>query len=191
MKNTMSLFSIRHMLAIALIVGLCCFFTTKSQAEVTTDSSKIGVVNMDIIMRKSVAAQNIRSQVDKKRKQYQAKIQKQEKDVLAFQQGVLKEQDELKKEELIAKKKLFKQKVITVQKNAQNEMRQIDVAVEKSLQELRQKSATIVRGIAKKRGFDIVLSHQQVVLAIGSLDITNEVLARLDKEVKTIPIKWK
>ena len=151
----------------------------------------IGVVNMDMVLQQSIATKTLKSKIDKKRKEYQEVIKKRGKKLQDFQQEVIKQQDSMKKEELTAKKKLFQQKVISAQRDTQEEIKNIDMAVAESLKELRKKAVMIVADIAKERNLDIVLSHQQVIIANKNIDITKDVLERLNKNVKSIPIKWK
>jgi len=185
-----------HMLAVfacaALLFGVTpAAAQTKAAANAAGDASlTIGIVDMDTLMQKSSAAQNVRAQIDKKRSAYQGELKALDQQLAATKQGLMKGETKLTPEELKKKQGIFYEKVMAAQKKTQTEQRAMDAAVERSLNELRKKTALIIRDVAKERKIDVVLSHQAVIIAASALDITDEVLARLDKDMKTLPVKW-
>lgn len=152
--------------------------------------SKIAIVNMDVILQKSTAAKHVREQMNKKMKAQKEKHKKTTHSLDAAKKSLVSEKEKLSEDDFRKKRAEFEQKVIAAQRDAFSGQQKIERSVEQSLKQLRMKSGAIVRDIAKEHNIGIVLSHEQVVMAIGSLDITEDVLARLNKEMKTLPVKW-
>lgn len=184
-----------RMLAV-LVCAVMLFSATPAGAE-TAAAGKlgdgvltIGIVDMDMLMQKSSAAKHIRDQIDKKRTAYQGELKALDQKLAATKQDMMKGETKLTPEELKKKQGIFYEKVMEAQKKTQTEQRAMDAAVERSLNELRKKTALIIRDVAKERKIDVVLSHQAVIIAASALDITDEVLARLNKDMKTMPVKW-
>jgi Skp family chaperone for outer membrane proteins len=187
--------TVLHILAVLACAGLLFSGTpaaaeTKAANAATDGQLTIGIVDMDLLMQKSSAAKHVRSQIDKKRSAYQGELKALDQKLAATKQDLMKGDAKLTPEDLKKKQSIFYEKVVAAQKKTQTEQRAMDAAVERSLNELRKKTALIIRDVAKERKIDVVLSHQAVIIAASALDITDEVLARLDKDMKTLPVKW-
>lgn len=183
--------TVLHMLAVLACVGLLFGGTPAAAETKAADGSlTIGIVDMDLLMQKSSAAKDVRSQIDKKRSAYQGELKALDQKLAATKQDLMKGDAKMTPEDLKKKQGIFYEKVIAAQKKTQTEQRAMDAAVERSLNELRKKTALIIRDVAKERKIDVVLSHQAVIIAASALDITDEVLTRLNKDMKTLPVKW-
>lgn len=187
--------TVLHILAVLACAGLLFSGTpaaaeTKAANAATDGQLTIGIVDMDLLMQKSSAAKHVRSQIDKKRSAYQGELKALDQKLAATKQDLMKGDAKLTPEDLKKKQSIFYEKVVAAQKKTQTEQRAMDAAVERSLNDLRKKTALIIRDVAKERKIDVVLSHQAVIIAASALDITDEVLARLDKDMKTLPVKW-
>jgi len=188
--------SILHIMTVFACAGLLFGATAvKAQTPAPEKSAagatlSIGIVDMDLLMQKSSAAQNVRAQIEKKRSSYQGELKALDQKLAATKQDMMQGETKLTPEALKKKQGIFYEKVMAAQKKAQTEQRSMDIAVERSLQELRKKTALIIRDVAKERKIDVVLSHQAVIIAASALDMTDEVLARLNKDMKTLPVKW-
>lgn len=187
--------TVLHMLAVFVCATL--FFAAPPASAETAAAGKlgdgiltIGIVDMDLLMQKSSAAKHIRDQIDKKRTAYQGELKALDQKLAATKQDMMKGDTKPTPEELKKKQGIFYEKVMAAQKKTQTEQRAMDAAVENSLNELRKKTALIIRDVAKERKIDVVLSHQAVIIAASALDITDEVLERLNKDMKTMPVKW-
>ena len=56
---------------------------------------------------------------------------------------------------------------------------------------LRTEITNIVQAIADKNGYDLVLSSQNVVVGANKLNISKEVMSKLNKKVSKISVKVK
>ncbi len=156
----------------------------------TGEEIKIGVVDIPMILRKSLAAKDIRSQLEAKSKEYEKKIGSKEKELRSEEKKLLGKKDSMKEAEFKTKGKAFQKEIVDAQKTVMSYKKTLDVSVNNSMQELRNKIARVVAETAKKKGVNIVLSQDGVVLAEKSLDMTEEIISSLNKSVKKMPVKW-
>lgn len=176
----------KSFLAMALVVALFASPALATKAEPFT----IGIVDMNVIMQKSMAAQSIRDQVEKKRKEYQTGISKQEDSLRTAEQELVKQKDKLSVEEFARKRGEFQQKIISAERQLQESKRQLDIALAHSMVDLRQQTTRIIADVSREKDLDVVLTQEAVILAEKSFDITDIVLERMNKQLKKIDIKW-
>jgi len=150
----------------------------------------IGVINMQAIMQTSDAAKSINKQMQTQEKKYRTEISKHEEDIRSSEAELRKQQDLLGAEEFEGKRKSFEKDVIEAQKLVQQRKRTLDIGYGKAMQKLAQEAEKIARDIAKEKGIALVLPSDSVFIAEKSLDITQPVLEKLNKSLKTIPVQW-
>ncbi len=175
---------------VALACGmLALLFTAPAQAADGT--LKYGVVDMSKVVQNSEAAKGIFSELESKRKQYQDQIKKEEASLTTLEQEIRGQQEKLSKDEFSKKAKDFDGKVAAGQKMVQEKKKTLDQAYAVSMTKLRDEAAKIIGDIAKEKGFSAIFSQDAVVMASNDLDITEEVVKRLNDKVKKIPVEWK
>jgi Skp family chaperone for outer membrane proteins len=72
----------------------------------------------------------------------------------------------------------------------QEKKKTLDDAYGRSMGKLRAEAAKIIAEVAKERGYSAVFTQDAVIMAAEDLDMTDEVIARLNKNVKKIPVEW-
>jgi outer membrane protein len=153
--------------------------------------TSFGVVDMSKVMQTTDAAKDIFSQMEAKRKEYQAQISKEEDSIRSSEQELVKQKDTLSKEDFAAKRGAFEEKVIKGQKMLQDRKRTLDQAFNTAMGKLRHEAAKIVASIAKEKGYGAVFTEEAVMISSPALDMTEAVVAQMNKNVKKIPIDWK
>lgn len=150
----------------------------------------IGVIDMGRILQATDAAKGIFTELEGKRKEYQAQIEKEEKTLRASEQEILKQKETLSKEEFDKKRKGFEEKLVSAQKMVQEKKRMLDQVYGDSMNKLRDRATEVIAQVAKEKGLAVVLTEDSVVLAVQSMSITEEVVSRMNKSVKKIPVEW-
>lgn len=149
-----------------------------------------GVVDMDKVMQTTEAAKDIFSQLENKRKEYQAQITKEDDLLKAAKQEILKQKDSLSKDEFEKKGREFEEKVASGQKMVQDRTQILDHAFNRSMLKLRGEAAKVVASVAEEKRYVAVLTQDAVMISTPDMDITSEVIARMNKNVKKIPVDW-
>lgn len=150
----------------------------------------VAVVNIQKIMRDSLAAKSARDQLKAKQDQFASEIK-------AKETGLKKEDEELSKQRSVLAPDAFEQKVRTfrekaagVQRDAQKKQGQLNKAFNAALGEMQNTIVNIIGELAKEKGFKVAMPTNQALYADPSLDITDEVLKRLNSRLTKITINF-
>lgn len=170
---------------VALIAATLLFAENPATAE-----TNVGVVNIQKIMRDSKAAASIRTQLQTKQKAFQAELDAKEKQLLAEDQALVKERNNVDKEAFEKKVKDFRAKAANAQREVQVKKAQLDKAFAGALDDIQNNVTTIVKEVATEKKLTLVISSAQVLYTQPALDITDEVLKRLNSKLPNVSVKF-
>ncbi len=159
-------------------------------AQPALAETTLGLVNVAKIMQDSKAANSVRNQLQSKQKSFQGDLDSKEKALLAEDQGLVKEKDKMEKEEFEKKVKAFREKAATAQREVQQKKAQLDKAFTASLEEIQKNVIEIVKQVAAEKKITLVVSSSQVLYGDPSLDLTDDVLKRLDSKLPNVAVKF-
>jgi Skp family chaperone for outer membrane proteins len=146
------------------------------------------VVDYARILREAKAAKAIRTQIDARRKVYQDQIAKEEKRLFDADKELAKQRSVLSAEAFAEKRKAFEQDVSGVQRMAQERRRQLDQVAAVALGQVRNSLVEVVGTLSDERGFNLVLPSSAVLLFSPRIDLTEDVMAQLDKKLPTVKV---
>jgi outer membrane protein len=158
--------------------------------QVHAEDQKISIVNIQKIMKESKAAQAARDQLKAKQQQFQDEISKKEKDLQKEDQELAKQRTILSKEAFEKQVKDFRKKATDAQKDVQDKRMNLTKAFDTALAEIQGNVQQILEELAKEKGFDVAIPSSQVLYYGQALDISDEVLARLNKKLPTLTVKF-
>lgn len=158
-------------------------------APAAASMGKIAVVDLQMLVAQSKAGKSIRDQLDAQRNTYRNQIEKQEAELSSTQKELMAQRDKMSKEEMAKKGKAFQDKVVAAQRDVQKRRAAFEKAYTKAMETLRERIVKIVADMAGKGGISLVLNRQEVVLVDAKMDISKQVLATLDAQVTSIPVK--
>jgi outer membrane protein len=144
------------------------------------------VIDYQRILKDAAAAKSIREQIETRRKAYQDEINKEEQRLREADQSFAKQRSLLTPEALAEKRRDFEKEVVDVQRMVQERRRALDRASAIALNEVKKALVDIVTGIAEERGFNVVLAASEVLFFASEIDITEEVLAKLDGQLPEV-----
>lgn len=150
----------------------------------------LAVVNIQKIMRDSAAATSARAQLKAKQDQFQAEITKKEAELKKEDEELAKQRSILAPDAFEQKVRAFREKASGVQRDAQMKQGQLTKAFNSALSEMQGTIVTIIGELAKEKGFAIAMPSTQTLYANPSLDITDEVLKRLNTRLTKITINF-
>ena len=172
----------RYALIIAAIIG----FSAPTMAE-----TNIAVVDIQKIMRDSTAAKSVRTQLESKQKAYQAELKKKETAMQKEEKELSAQRAALSPEAFEKKVNAFRTKATTVQKDVQKKKSALDRGFEKALNDIQKSVNGIITDLAKEKGFDLAIPSGQLLYAEPSMDMTSEVLSRLNKKLPKVSVSFK
>ena len=86
------------------------------------------------------------------------------------------------------KRRLFEEKVVGVQRLVQQRQRELDASRNKAMAEVNKAYTEIVAQLAAERNLAVILRKIQTVFTIVNLDLTQEVLLRLNKKLPKVKV---
>jgi Skp family chaperone for outer membrane proteins len=150
----------------------------------------VAVINIQDIMRDSLAAKSVKKKLEAKQKSFQAEMTKKEKDLQKKERDLVKQRGTLSQVEFDKKAKSFQQAATKAQRDVQTKKAKLDKAFSDSLATIQKTVTDIAKSIAKERGVKLVLPTSQLLYADPSLDITKEVLAQLNKKLPNVKVNF-
>lgn len=169
-------------LALAAIMSLAVGSTSFAASEY------VAVVDMQKIVKESVAANDIREQIKKKRDSYQAEITKLEDELRDQDKKLAENRAILTPDAFEAEKKRFKERLTAVQKEVQVKRTKLDNALTKALGDVQTAVSDIIANLSKEHDFKVALPASQVLFASESLDISDEVIKKLNKKLPKVVV---
>lgn len=166
---------------VSLIVILAA--TGAARAE-----TSIAVVDVQALLTKSDAAISIEKQVDAYKDKFVEDISKREQELRDNEKALAEQRGKLDNEVYAAKAKNFEEKLIETRKYAEQNRRKFDKASAKAMASLRDSLYDTVQALAKEKGFNLVISKQNVIVGEQSIDLTDETMKRLNASVSSITL---
>ncbi len=146
------------------------------------------VIDYQRILRDAAAARSIRDQIEARRKTYQEEISKEEQRLHEIDKEFAKQRSVLSPEDFAEKRREFEQDVAEVQRKVQERRRELDRLSAAALNQVKEALIAIVTSIAEERGFNLVLPSSEVLFFARALDLTEEVLAKLDARLPQVQL---
>jgi outer membrane protein len=146
------------------------------------------VIDYQRILRDAAAAKSIREQIEARRQAYQEEVSKEEQRLHEADKAFAKQRSVLSPEAFAEKRRDFEQEVAEVQRLVQERRRELDSMAAAALNEVKKALIEIVTSIAEERGFNLVLPSSEVLFFSRSLDLTEEVLAKLDARLPEVKV---
>lgn len=146
------------------------------------------VVDHQRIMRDSRAARSIQQQLEVRRKLYLDQLAKEEQRLNEVGKDLARQRGVLAAEAFAARRKEYEEAVHALQRASNDRRRQLDQALGAANAQLRQALKEIVDELAEARGFNLVLPASALLLFSPKIDITEEVLARLDRKLPSVKV---
>lgn len=151
-------------------------------------TSVAAVIDYQRILRDAAAARSIREQIERRRKAYQEEISRQEQRLHEADKAFAKQRSLLTAEAFAAKRREFEQEVAEVQRLVQERRRELDNVSAVALNEVKKALIDVVTSIAEERGFNLVLPSSEVLFFSRKIDLTEEVLAKLDDRLPDVQV---
>ena len=170
-------------------VGFAQTDTSRPAAEKSMEVKRIALVDIEGVLRAADANNRVRELLDGQRAKFQEEFRAIEVDL---QQS---ERDLLAKRELVAKDEYdklvteFQARVSSVQKEIQYKRQSIDNAYQKALSDIRGLAIEVITKIASERKIDLILKRDSSVIFLPHLNISDEVLTRLNERTKNARIE--
>ena len=146
------------------------------------------VIDYQRVLRDAAAARSIRDQIEVRRKAYQEEISKEEQRLHEADKEFARQRSLLTAEAFTEKRREFEQEVAEVQRLVQERRRELDNVAALALNQVKEALIEVVTSIADERGFNLVLPSSEVLFFARKIDLTEEVLALLDRRLPDVRV---
>jgi Skp family chaperone for outer membrane proteins len=148
----------------------------------------IAVLDAQRVLRESKAGRDIRRQIDTYRKAYQAEIKVEEAKLREMEEELKRQRAVLAPKVFEKRRRDFEERVISLQRRVQDRTRALDRAFDGAMQELRKPLIPLVRNLTRQLGYNVVIDNSQVLMVLKGRDITETVIAHLDKRIASVKV---
>ena len=156
----------------------------------SVSAQTFAVADADAIMNKSKAGISIKDQLKDKKEAYQKEFEKMQSNLRDQEGELLKKRGSIPPEEFQKKAQEFREVLAKQDAEFQKKRSELDAAAQVALKELQAKLGESIQSVAKEKEVDFVIPKQGLLYAsAGQIDITKDVVEKLDKEIKHIDVK--
>jgi Skp family chaperone for outer membrane proteins len=181
---------VKHAALVGFVLIACVVKAPVTYAAEKMPPAIIAVIDSQRILRESAAFKQVRKQLEEVRSKYQSESSR-EDDRLRKEQEEIENQRKsgiLPPDKYEARRREFENKVIEVQRKFRDRGQQLERSFGGARNELGKAVHKIVTDIAAERSFNVVLDLAQMTYSAPELDITTEVLRRLDQNLPKISL---
>lgn len=176
-------------LKVFLYVILALFISVNNAKA--AEGVKIAVVDVQNVLDNSVAVEELRRDIDSLSEKLHNEMSGKEISLKKLEADIVKKKGSLKAEEFDKEVNEFYKKVSETQHEMQQKKAKLEQAHADAIAKVHQSTLKIIAQLAKEKGYNIALPISQILYTDNQLTITKEVIARLNKEVKSIKLEYK
>ena len=162
---------------------------TPLAAEKSLEVKRIALVDLDGILRAADANNRVRELLDGQRAKFQEEFRAIEVNLQQSERDLLAKRELMSKDEYEKLVTAFQARVSSVQKEIQYKRQSIDNAYQKALSDIRKLAIGVITKIASEREIDLILNRDSSVIFLPHLNISDEVLSRLNERTKNARIE--
>jgi outer membrane protein len=155
--------------------------------EARSQSSSIGVIDIQKVLRSSIAARSIRPQMEKLKANFQQRFKNSEAELLKAKQDLERERAILP-EGFGERRKAFEGRVSDTQRQVQTVNRKLDRALANAMRQVHKNLREITKDLAKERSLQFVVPKRVMIFYEKRFDITQEVSRRLNKKLPKVKV---
>ena len=186
---------------VSLFAAICGYFvwampTVLAQtASETTPSSqsmevqRIGLADLNGTLRAADANVKVRELLDTQRQKFQEEFSLVEAELQKTERDLMSKRELLSTEEYDKQIKAFQARVTQLQQDIQRKRQAIDNAYQKAQSDIRAEALSIITEIARDMNLGLVLNRDASLIFLPHLNISDEVLSRLNERTKNARIE--
>ncbi|CAK0762849.1 outer membrane protein [uncultured Gammaproteobacteria bacterium] len=178
----------RRLAGVAVVVAAMTAAAT-GQAGAQIKSPVVAVVDVQLILQESKAAQSIQKAATAQAEAYGKEIAPQEEKLRVADQELARLRTTLSQDAFAAKRRDFEKQIAEVQRNVQTRQRNLEQAVNEARQTLLKAMNEIIGEVAREKEVNLVLLKHVTMTFDNSADLTLAVLEKLNVKLPQVAIK--
>lgn len=150
--------------------------------------TKVAVLDVQQILRDAKSMKSIRDQISALRKTYQEEIEKLQGDLRTANEDLRRKRAVLSPDAFDEERRKFDQKVAEVQRVVQTRDQQLARANADAVLQVHKVFNEVVLELANERSYGLVFRKSATIVALPAIEVTPEVLVRLDKRLPSVKV---
>lgn len=171
----------KKILALAVISSFFAF---------NANANTIGVLDVEKIVKESKAMRDIQSKVGKQQEVYQKEVTKKQEALEEEQKKIEGKKSVLSKEAFDKEVAKFEEKVDELKTFVDRKQNTLKKASLDAMSTVNDKIKDIIADISKEKSLDVIIPATQALYYKDSLDISDEVLTRLNKDLTKVKVSF-
>ena len=154
----------------------------------TYPNTSIAIVDLNLILSDSKAAKAATKDFEKIQKDTESEIVESDKLMLEERNKLIEQQSVIAPEAFEVKAQDYEKKLQNYQVEKQNKLRNLEGVLQKARNEILENVKPILEELSKELGVTVILEKNSVLLSATNMDITDEVIKKLNKELPKIKV---
>ena len=172
----------------AIVFTLLLLFNFNSTAETSYPNTSIAIVDLNLILTDSKAAKNATKQFEAIQKSTEDKIVDSDKKMLEERNKLIEQQSVIAPEAFELKAKDYEKKLQNYQIDKQEKLRKLESVLQNARNEILENVKPILENLSKELGVTVILEKNSVLLSANNMDITENVIKKLNKDLPKIKV---
>lgn len=176
----------RLFLAASIVASLMIAAMTARAQEIA--APVIVIVDVQQILRDSSVAKNIQTQMDQRTERYTKEVSAQENELRRTQDELERQRTVLSPDAFNTKMRDFQQRYDALDHGVQATRQALQQAYNDAMTKVENTALQIIADLATERKANLVVTKAAVLFTAQGLDITQEVIKRLDAKLPMVPL---
>lgn len=177
-----------HLLAVAMMFMTGVMAPAQAQEAEKPPAPAIAIVDVDKILRESLAVASARTQIDEIAGNLQNEIASEEEKLRSEEQQLQQQRAILTPEVYAERRQGLQERAASLQQRARSLRQTLDRGMAQTMQRIQLVLFEEVGKLSEEIGVNLVLPRSQIVVAFDSFDISDAALKRLNERLSEIEI---
>ncbi len=152
----------------------------------TPPAAVIGVLGIPDIMHGAIAAQQVEKTIGERREKLNQDAQKEQAAWRDLQQSLANQRAGMTPDQIRGKERELQERITNAQRQFRDRNRYMQEAAQVGLAQIERMLIAVIRQVAESRGMNLVLHRAQVALNVNEFDITEPVIAQMNKILPSV-----
>jgi outer membrane protein len=176
--------SFKKFLAVLALTTLCLNVNSANAAH------NIAVIDAEKVLKESLAMNDIQNKVVKKQEEYQKEVNKKQTGLEEEKRKIESKKNTLSKEKFAKEEQVFNKKVEDFKVYVEKRQTILQKSSLEAVSKVNEVLKKVVSDIAKEKSFQVVLNNSQAIFYEDSLDISVDVISKLNKAIEKVEVKF-
>ena len=170
------------------LLAIFVLFTGLNLQAESYPNTSIAIVDLNLILSESKAAKGATKDFEKIQKDTESEIVESDKSMLEERNKLIEQQSVIAPEAFEVKAQDYEKKLQNYQSEKQNKLRKLENVLQTARNEILENVKPILEELSQELGVTVILEKNSVLLSATNMDITDEVIKKLNKQLPKIKV---